>query len=125
VLNEIQFLLPLIDALALGISVAVPGSAAAMAAIAAALNQAGPIFQTLQATMTIAQAQPIVQQIETYVTSAVAAIAKTVNANAALAAYQAQVAQAQQVVGLLVEFVNGVTAAPAARAIALPPLLHR
>ena len=128
VFNGIQFVLPLADALALGISVAVPASAGLMAGVMTGINQAGPIFQTLQATMTEAAALPIVKQIEDYVSAGVSSIANVVNSNPSLAAYQSRVAQAQAVLGLLTTFVNGVTAGvpTAARASTLPiPLLHR
>jgi len=127
ILLDCQYLLPLVDALALGISVAVPGSAVAMGAVSAAINAAGPIFQQLSSTMPVAQAQPLVQQIETYANTAVMAISNLVNTTPALSAYAPKVAQAQQVVGLLTTFVNGVTTAPTAAMIHAgpPPLLHR
>jgi hypothetical protein len=128
VLNVIQFALPLLDAMALGISVVVPGSAAVMAGAMTLLNQAGPIFQTLDATMTAAQAQPIVRQVETYIAGALQAVAGVVNTTPSLAAYQTRVAQAQAALGMLTTFVNGVTGGVpvAARAprVAIP-LLHR
>lgn len=128
VFNAIQYVLPVADALALGISVAVPASAGVMAGVMTGIAQAGPIFQTLQATMTEAAALPIVKQIEDYVSAGVSSIVNVVNSSPALAAYSTRVAQAQTVVGLIATFVNGVTAgAPvAARAPTVPiPLLHR
>lgn len=128
VFNGIQFVLPFADALALGISVAVPGSAGIMAGVMTGIEQAGPIFQTLQATMTEAAALPIVKQIEDYVSAGVSSIVNVVNSNPALAAYKTRVAQAQTVVGLIATFVNGVTAGVpvAARAPTVPiPLLHK
>lgn len=125
VFNSVQFVLPLIDALALGISVAVPGSAAIMAGVMTLINQAGPVFQTLDAAMTTATAQPIVKQIEGYVTAGTSAIAGVVNSTPALAAYKTRVAQAQAVVGLLTTFVNGVSPTAALAPTVLPPLLHR
>lgn len=127
VLNEVQFILPLVDALALGISVAVPGLGTAMGVVIAGVANAGPIFQTLQATMTTAEAQPIVQQIEGYVAAGVAQLVTAVQKTPALAAYATRVQQAQAVVALLTTFVNGVVPAPAVaaryRGVALP-LLH-
>lgn len=126
VFNACQFVLPLVDALALGISVAVPAAAPAMGAVIAGISTAGPIFQTFETTMTQAQAQPIVQQIESYVTAGVNSIAGVVNSAATgskLAAYQSRVAQAQAVVGLLTTFVNGVSAMPTGATVPLP-LLH-
>lgn len=127
VYNSVQFVLPLLDVLALGISVTAPAAAGVLGVVTGYLNQAAPIFQTLVATMTVAEAQPLVQQIEACVKAAVDAVQTTVQANQKLAAYQGRVAQAQAVVGLLTAFVNGVQQAPAAaaRATALPMLLHK
>jgi hypothetical protein len=127
VFNGIQYVLPLVDALALGISVAVPGAAGVLTTVTSYLNQAAPIFQSLQATMAVAEAQPLVGEIETYIAGAVKAVATAVQGNPALAAYQTRVAQAEAVVALLTAFVNGVTTPPATaaryRAVQLP-LLH-
>jgi hypothetical protein len=128
VFNAIQYVLPFADALALGISVAVPASASLMAGVMTGLNQAGPIFQTLQNTMTAAAALPIVKQIEDYVSAGVSSIGSVVAANQKLAAYQTRVTQAQTLVGLLTTFVNGVSAGVPVAALAptVPiPLLHK
>lgn len=127
VFNDIQFILPLVDALAFGISIAVPSSAALVAAATPYLNSAAPIFQTLSATMTQVQAMPIVQQIEGYLSGAVKAVAGVVNgapAGSQLAAFAPKVQQAQAALALVTAFVNGVTAMPTA-AMAPLPLLHR
>lgn len=127
VFNAVQFILPLVDALALGISVAVPSSAALVAAVTPYLSAAAPIFQTLSATMTQVQAMPIVQQIEGYLSGAVKAVAGVVSGAAPgskLAAFGPKVAQAQAALALVTAFVNGVTAMPTA-AMAPLPLLHR
>lgn len=124
VFNACQFILPLVDALALGISVAVPASAGVLGAVTGYLNQAAPIFQAFVATMTVAQAQPLVAQIETYVAAAVNALASVVQNNPSLAAYQSRVAQAQAVVALLTTFVNGVQLTPKAALPVRLPLLH-
>ena len=127
ILLDAQFLLPLVDALALGISVAVPASAPLMTTAMGLIASAGPVFQQLSSTMTVAAAQPLVQQIETYASGALSSIAGVVNTTPALSAYATRVAQAQQVLGLLTTFVNGVTTAPTAAMIqaGTPPLLHR
>jgi hypothetical protein len=122
VYNATQFVLPLLDALALGISVTVPVSAGVLSLVTGYLNQAMPIFQQFVVTMSQSQAQPLVQQIEGYVSDAVSAIATAVQANPKLAAYQSRVAQAQAVVGLLTAFVNGISTMP--KAIAPIRLLH-
>lgn len=130
VFASIQFVLPLLDVLALGIAVAVPSSAPALVGVTPYLNSAAGVFQTLSATMTQVEAQPIVKQIEAYVASAVAAVKGVVTAPGAapaLVAFQPKVAQAEAVVALLTAFVNGVTAQPGATAArtAMPALLHR
>lgn len=124
---DCQYLLPLLDAMALGISIAVPASAPAMALVMTGITNAGPIFQQLSSTMAVAQAQPLVQQIETYASGALTSIASVVNAAPALSAYATRVAQAEAVLGLLTTFVNGAATLPtAARApTVLPSLLHR
>ena len=127
VFNSIQFVLPLLDVLAAGIAVAVPAAAPAVAAVTPYLNAAGTVFQTLQVTMTKAQAQPIVQQIEGYVSGAVTAAQNVIATTPSLAGLAPKVQQAQAVLGLLTTFVNGVVpaAALAKAPVALPPLLHR
>jgi hypothetical protein len=126
IFNSCQYILPLVDALALGISVAVPGAAVAMGAVMTGIAKAGPIFQTFEATMTAVQAQPIVSQIENYAAAGVNTIANVVNGTPALSAYATRVQQAQAVVGLLTTFVNGATAMPTAAMAptVFPSLLH-
>src|ERR1700723_975878 len=127
VFNGIQFVLPLLDVLAAGIAVAVPAAAPIVATIAPYIASAGGVFQTLSIGATEAAAQPIVGQIETYISAAVTAVEGVVNGNPKLAPLLPKVQQAQAVLGLLTAFINGVTATPAAAArasFALPPLLH-
>lgn len=127
VFNGVQFVLPLIDVLALGIAVAVPAAAPVVAVVTPLLNSAGTVFQTLSATMTAVDAQPIVKQIEDYVVSAVTAVNNVVTApgaSPALAAFQPKVAQAEAVVALLTAFVNGVSAMPTAATVPTPYLHH-
>jgi len=122
IMLKAQYLLPLLDALALGISVAVPAAAPVLIAVTGYLNQASPIFQSLVATMSVAQAQPIVAQIETYAAAAVTQIQSVVANNPALSAYASRVAQAQAVVALLTAFANGVESMPTAATVPVPYL---
>jgi hypothetical protein len=110
VLNEVQYVLPLLDAMATGIAIAVPGAATAMSLVEGYLTQAEPLFQQIVVTMSTATAQPIVTQIETYLSSAVSAVAQAVAANASLAKYATQVSEARAVLALVEAFVNGVVA---------------
>lgn len=129
VFAKIQYLLPLIRATAAGIAIAVPESAGIVAIVTPYLDQAGTAFQALSATMTVVQAQPIVQQVETYLKAAVDTLANTVNGappGSKLASFAPMVAEAQAVLALVVAFANGVQVMPkaAARPMALP-LIHR
>jgi hypothetical protein len=127
VFNDIQFILPLLDALAVGVSIAVPGAAPILAIVQPALTAAGTLFQGLSATASVSQAQPVVSQISAYLSAAVKAIADTVGAapiGSRLAGFQPQVRQAQAVLDLLISFVTGVTKMPTAAMIPLP-YLHR
>lgn len=127
VLNEIQFLLPLVETLAIGISVDVPSTAKTMNTIVSTLNlDAAPIFQSIVATMTQEQSAPLVQKIEAYASAAMASIATVVANTPSLAKYANSVAQAQEVLTLIEAFVTGVTTGPvSARAPVPVPLLHR
>lgn len=127
VFNAIQFALPLIDTLAFGIAIAVPPAAPLVAAVTPYLNAAGPVFQTLSATMTQVQAQPIVQQIEGYLAGAVKAVAGVVDgapAGSQLAAFAPKVQQAQAALALVTTFVNGVSVGASMTPVPMP-LLHR
>ncbi len=129
VFAQIQYLLPLVRAMAAGIAIAVPESAGIVAIVTPYLDQAGTAFQALSATMSVAQAQPIVAQVETYLKAAVDTLANTVNGappGSKLASFAPMVAEAQAVLALVVAFANGVQVMPkaAARPMALP-LLHR
>lgn len=131
VFAEIQYILPLVKVLAAGIAIAVPQAASLVATVTPYLTQAGAVFQGLSATMTAVAAQPIVQQVEAYLASAVDAVANTVNGGgvgSTLAKFGPQVAEAQAVLALIVAFANGVqggpVAASAVRAVSLP-LLHK
>ncbi len=124
VFNAIQFALPLLDVLAAGIAVAVPGAAPIVALVTPYLNSAGAVFQTLSATMTATQAQPLVGQIEGYLAAAVTAVQGVVSSTPSLAPLASKVAQAQAVLGLLTTFVNGVSTMPTSALVPLP-YLHR
>ncbi len=125
VFNGIQFVLPLLDVLAAGVAIAVPAAAPAIALATPYLDNAGAVFQSLSETMTTVQAQPIVKQIEGYLSSGFAVAQKVVAANPSLAGFAPKLAQANAVLGLLTAFVNGVQAMPTAATVALPPYLHR
>ena len=127
IFNSVQYELPLVDALAVGIAMAVPGLASAMTLVEQGIAAAGPIFQTFQTTMTAVQAQPIVAQIEGYVSAGMSSIVSAVNATPSLASnqpLQTRLAQAQAVLGLLTTFINGVTAGAKATIPVPLPLLH-
>lgn len=127
VFNAVQFALPLVDMLVTGVSIAFPPTAPVLATVIPYINSAGTVFQTLSTTMTTVQAQPIVQQIEGYVSAVVKAVKSAVsapNAPPQLAGFAPKVAQAEAALGLLTAFVNGIAAMPTA-AMAPLPLLHR
>jgi hypothetical protein len=124
VFNGIQFVLPLVDVMAAGIAIAVPGAAPIVAVVAPYLNNAAAVFQGLSATMSEAEAKPLVQKIETYVAGAIDAVGNAMKSSPKLAEFQPKLEQAKQVLALLTAFVNGVKAMPTARA-AMPRLLHR
>jgi hypothetical protein len=131
VFAQIQYILPLVKVLVTGIAIAVPASAGVVTTVMPYLVQAGTAFQALSATMTQTAAQPIVQQVEGYLTSAVDVVAAVVNGAAPgtkLAEFAPEVAEAQAVLALIVAFANGVQTAPtttAAIKIGSLPLLHR
>lgn len=129
VFAAVQYFLPLVETMAIGISIAVPQSAAIVTTVAPYLDKAGLAFQALSATMTQVQAQPIVQQVEAYGRGAVDQIATLVNTappGSALAKFAPEVAKAQAVLALLTVFVNGAMNIPkAAMAPVALPLLHR
>jgi cytochrome c5 len=125
--NAIQYALPLLDVLALGLSVAVPAAAPVLAIVEPYLGSAATVFQGMSDTMTAAAAQPIVAQIEGYLTGATAAVQKAITsapAGSPVAAFGPKVAQAQAVLGLLTAFVNGVQAMPTKATVSLA-LLHK
>jgi len=127
VFSAIQYALPLLDVLALGIAVAVPAAAPIVAVVEPYLGSAAALFQTMSATMSDATAKPIVARIEGYLSAAVAAVSSAVAAAPAgskAAAFQPKIAQAQAVLALLTAFVNGVQAMPTART-SMPALLHK
>ncbi len=127
VFSQVQYLLPLIKVLVAGIAIAVPQSAGIVTAVAPYLDAAGGVFQTLQATMTVAQAQPIVAQVTTYLKSAVDQVASLVNAappGSPLAKFQPEAIEAQGVLDLIIAFQSGVQAMPTAR-FKMSPLMHK
>jgi phage-related protein len=127
VFSAVQFVLPLLEALATGISLAVPAAAPILAVVMPYLGQAGPVFQTLSAAMTAVAAMPIVQQISGYVTAAFNAVAGVVNTAAAgskLAGFSGLVSEAQAALAVIVAFVSGVQGMPAAAMAPRPMLLH-
>lgn len=129
VFAQIQFLLPTVRVLALGIAIAVPQSAVIVAQVAPYLDQAAAAFQGLSATTDAVKALPVVQQIESYAKAAVDAVANLVNTAAPgskLAQFAPAVAEAQAVLALITAFAQGVQARPmaGARVMALP-MLHR
>jgi hypothetical protein len=126
VFNASQYVLPLLDVLLVGIAVAVPAAAPAIALATPYLNAAGAAFQGLSVTMAPASAQPIVQQIAADIGAVIQAAAGLVTgpgANPKLAPLAPKLQQAQAVLGLLTAFVSGVTAMPTAATVRLP-LLH-
>lgn len=128
VFNAVQFALPLLDVLALGIAVAVPAAAPIVAVVEPYIGSAGVVFQTLSATMTDASAKPLVQQIEGYLSGAVQAVQKAVGAAPAgspLTQFAPKVAQAQAVLALLTTFIHGVVPGAALAPTVALPLLHR
>lgn len=128
VFAQIQYLLPMIKVLAAGIAIAVPQSAGIVAIVTPYLDQAGVAFQGLSATMTVVQAQPIVQQVEGYLQSAVNSVANVVNgapAGSKLASFAPMVTEAEAVLALIVAFANGVQQMPKGIAPINVPLLHR
>lgn len=124
VFNGIQFVLPLVDVLAAGIAIAVPGAAPIVGIVSPFLGNAASVFQTLSATMSDAEAKPIVQKIESYVAGAVDAVGNVLASSPKLAEFQPKFEQAKQVLALLTDFVSGVQAMPTAR-MAMPRLLHK
>lgn len=124
VLMQVQFVLPLLDALAAGIAVAVPSAAPAIAAAQPYIASANQVFQTLSDTMTATQAQPLVDQIVGYINGALTAVSGVVQGNPKLAPLATQVSQARAVLALLAAFAKGVQTMPTGAA-APVPLLHR
>lgn len=130
VMNQVQYLLPLVKTLVAGMAIAVPASASMVNAALPFLDQAGAAFQLLQVTMPNTQAMPIVQQIETYAKSAVDTLANAVNGapvGSKLQQFAPMVTEAQAVLALVTAFANGLQAMPTAarvRAVSLPLLHH-
>lgn len=130
VFAQIQYLLPLVKVLALGIAIAVPSSAGVVATVTPYLDQAGTAFQALSATMTVVSALPIVQQVEGYLKNAVDSVAVVVNDGAPgskLAQFAPELQEAQAVLALITAFATGVQAMPTMARVAKVslPLLHR
>lgn len=127
VFAQIQYLLPVIRTLAVGISALDPKAAGLVAQITPYLDQAAAAFQGLSAAMTEVQARPIAQQVVGYVRSALDAVAGVVNAatpGSSLAKFAPEIAAAQSVLALVMMFAQGAQAMPT-KAMAHLPLLHR
>lgn len=127
---QIQYLLPLLKMLVIGISIAVPQAAGVVQVVAPYLDNAATVFQTLQATMSLVDARPIVQQISGYATAAVDAVANLVDAapvSSTLAKFKAEVQEAQAVLALITAFAAGLPSIPVAARVQTSalPLLHR
>lgn len=131
VFTEIQFVLPLFEALTAGIAIAVPVTAPLIATVTPYLAEAGAAFQALQLTMTATAAQPVVQQVFGYVDQVAATVTTLVQGAAPdskLAQFQPQLTQGNAVLQLIEAFAKGVLAGPTpptAAALPLPALLHR
>lgn len=128
VVNEIQYVLPLVDVLAVGIAAAVPASAPIISAALPYLTDAGTIFQTLTAAMTTAQAQPIVLQISKDVGNIYDAIQQGMALapnNAVITALEPKLAQCAAVLELMLNFAQGISTMPKAAPMVQLPLLHK
>lgn len=127
VFNAIQYILPELETLALGVSILFPAAAPTVAIVEPYLIPAASIFQGLSAAMTTVQALPRVQQIEVYLKTAFDKVQTAMGSPTApptIAKFSPALQKASAALALVTAFVNGVQALPSAAAVPLL-LLHR
>lgn len=111
VIAEMQALLPFLDVLATGISIAVPAAAPLLAIVMPYLANASTIFATISSTMTQVEAAPIVQKFSDAIAGALNAIDEEISsvpAGSPLVKFQPLLAQANAVFALLLAFYNAI-----------------
>lgn len=116
VINQIQAILPFVDVLVAGMSIAVPSVAPIVNVVAPYLTQAEAALNSLSIAMSAAAAMPIVEQVSSYLRLALDTISNAVNADVRLAKFGPLVEQAKAVLALLLAFASGVSMMPAAAA---------